>query len=117
MTDACGLEELPLEDAASEYQDAFGALELIKLLENEFTIKEVSPEHVTVMSLPWIRVYTTNYDLCAEMAYKEAHKDSPNEMTSVVLSSRVSENIQRPVCVHLNGSMQKSPSQPHLHAI
>lgn len=105
LTDACGLEELPLEDAASEYQDAFGALELIKLLENEFTIKEVSSEHVAVMSLPWIRVYTTNYDLCAEIAYKEAHKDSPNEMTSVVLSSRVSENMQRPVCVHLNGSM------------
>lgn len=105
LTDACGLEELPLEDAASEYQDTFGASELIKLLEHEFTIKEVGAEHIAVMSLPWIRVYTTNYDLCAEIAYKEAHKDSPNEMTSVTLSSHVSENLQRPVCVHLNGSL------------
>ncbi len=105
LTDDCGLEELPLEDAASEYQDAFGASALVKLLEHEFTIKEVGPEHIAVMSIPWIRVYTTNYDLCAETAYKEAHKDSPSEMISVTLSSHVSENLQRPVCVHLNGSL------------
>lgn len=105
LTDACGLEDLPLEDAASEYQHFFGSSELIKLLETEFTIKEVGNEHIGVMSLPWIRVYTTNYDLCAEIAYKGAHEDSATEMTSVTLSSRVSDNLQRPVCVHLNGSL------------
>ena len=76
---------------------------LIKLLKENFTVREVKDHHVTIASLPWRRVYTTNYDICLERAGEKSKKI----FDSVDLSSSPSEYAAKNnICVHLNGSLR-----------
>lgn len=72
IADLCGFpgEPMPLEMAAQEYIRQKGDDALIELLHEEYDLSSVSSSHCTIMSLPYIRVYTTNYDRCAESHIK-----------------------------------------------
>lgn len=96
--------ESDLRYASSRYLNEGGDKPtLIKLLKETFTVREVKEHHVTIASLPWRRVYTTNYDMCLERAGEKAKKI----FESVDLSSSPSEYAAKNnICVHLNGSLR-----------
>lgn len=96
--------EKDLRYASSRYLDSGGDKNnLIKLLKETFTVGEVEDHHVTIASMPWRRVYTTNYDMCFERAAEKSSKI----YDSVDLTSDPSEYAAKNnVCVHLNGSLK-----------
>lgn len=108
IADLCGFpgEPMPLEMAAQEYIRQKGDDALIELLHEEYDLSSVSSSHCTIMSLPYIRVYTTNYDRCAEIAYQNAFPDKP-AMVTATLSDTPVHSINSPTCVHLNGSINR----------
>lgn len=78
------------------------ALQLIQLLKDNFTLKETSSTQNIICSLPWLRYYTTNYDLSIEMASKVNDKI----VESIDIDKSVTEYYKRnDFCVHLNGSI------------
>lgn len=76
---------------------------LIRLLRRTFSIKDVQEHHRVIASLPWQRVYTTNYDLCFEQAAKEVGIDYA---TIDVSSDSLSELKRDKLCIHINGSLK-----------
>lgn len=89
-----------LSDAVDEYLEKFGEFGLIKLLKDEYTVKEIQPEHQVLGSVRWKRIYTTNYDGVLEMAYSANSK----VLTSVTLTDKLFNYKDKSrVCVHLNG--------------
>ncbi|SCB31654.1 SIR2 family protein [Cupriavidus alkaliphilus] len=96
--------EKDLRYASSRYLDSNGDKgALIKLLRETFSVSSVEDHHVTIASMPWRRVYTTNYDMCFERAAEKAGKI----FDPVDLSSNPSEfSARNSICVHLNGSLR-----------
>lgn len=96
--------EKDLRYASSRYLDGGGdKAKLIQLLKETFTVREVKAHHITIASVPWRRVYTTNYDMCFERAAEKSNKI----YDSVDLNSNPSEYAAKNnVCVHLNGSLK-----------
>lgn len=77
-------------------------LDLIKMLRETFTVKEVKNHHKAIASAPWRRVYTTNYDLC----YEKASEQIGILVDTVDIEDRPSDFQGRNrICVHLNGSL------------
>jgi len=60
--------ETELQDAAEAFIDLFGESELAKELLVQFRATEVAKHHRTIASVPWRRVYSTNYDTVFELA-------------------------------------------------
>lgn len=55
------------EDEPSDFTDSAAyaiseKLDLFGLLENLYTIREITDYQRKILSLPWLRIYTTNYD-------------------------------------------------------
>lgn len=96
-----GLSELEALDIASEiYADKFGHDKLIGLLKDIYFTSEVQPEHKDVASIPWCRVYTTNYDEVFEIAARNVKK----QITSLTLTDSVRDYLDRDnFCLHING--------------
>lgn len=105
----CGYddESIPLEDVSGEYIRMYGESALIDYLLNEYTLKSVSADHICIMELPWLRVYTTNYDLCAETAYQQANPGKDRPLLPVTLSDNPQLSMNKPTCVHLNGCITR----------
>ncbi|MFL9863786.1 SIR2 family protein [Paraburkholderia fungorum] len=101
--------EKDLRYASSRYLDSDGDKNaLIKLLRETFSVRSVEDHHVTLASVPWRRVYTTNYDMCFERAAEKAGKI----FDTVDLSSNPSEfSARNNICVHLNGSLKNLNSE------
>ncbi|MGP3193721.1 SIR2 family protein [Serratia marcescens] len=77
--------------------------ELVKLLRRTFTVKDVQEHHEIISSLPWQRVYTTNYDLCFEQAAKNIGIDYATIDVSI---DRLVELKRDNICIHINGSLK-----------
>lgn len=60
-----------LEVVANYYKNKKGANELIDKLKEQYDILKVAEYHKKIMTLPWKRVYTTNYDQVIEMSSAE----------------------------------------------
>ncbi|MFA6630083.1 MAG: SIR2 family protein, partial [Sulfuricurvum sp.] len=74
--------------------------ELIDLLKNVFTIKEIKDYHETIINLPWRRFYTTNYDF----VIRDAGLKNSKRIKCVTTSDSVSENLnEKNLCIHING--------------
>lgn len=93
-----------LRYASSRYlQEGGDKPTLIKLLKDNFTVREVKEHHKTIASLPWRRIYTTNYDVCLERAGEMSNRI----FDAVDLSSPPFEySARNNICVHLNGSLR-----------
>lgn len=103
LAERCGLpSDTQLDVAAELFQEQFGTDILIQLLRDEFTAKLATPVQQTLVSLPWERIYTTNYDDVIESALRQAGL-APQ---SVVLSDSL-DTPKRGLCVHLNGFVQR----------
>jgi len=69
LSEAVGeTEPLPLDIAAQEYENKQLKPELPKLLQNEFRVSQVKDYQEHLSSLPWQRIYTTNYDNVVEFS-------------------------------------------------
>jgi len=92
------LDEINLHYAAEEYIAINGKDKLIDELQNEFTAKVITSSQSTVASVPWKRIYTTNYDNVIEKAYEE----SGRKLVPVTISDNI-RNIPNAntLCVHL----------------
>ena len=106
VADSVGLpDDTPLTLAAEIFREHNGTDPLIDLVKGSFTAASVpSNAHCKIASLPWRRVYTTNYDDLFEKA-SESNGDS---IFSVTMSDQV-RNIPKDkrTCVHLNGFVAK----------
>ncbi len=77
--------------------------ELISLLRDEYSIRAIQKHHKQIMTAPWKRVYTTNYDHVIEKS--AAHNRTP--YNSITLSSDFAANSKSNICIHINGSIEK----------
>ncbi|MCC8171417.1 MAG: SIR2 family protein [Parabacteroides sp.] len=102
----CGITEndYDLKNASQLFQEEHGESELITVLRKEYTITSVSPDQELVASLPWRRIYTTNYDNVLEFS---AHK-SRKLLSPVTITERIDQyKDKRTFCVHLNGYIER----------
>ncbi|WP_272567501.1 anti-phage defense-associated sirtuin Dsr2 [Providencia sp. PROV255] len=85
-----------------EVQAAFGRAILDKLIMDNVPDKEYEPSklHVSLLSLPWIDVFTTNYDTLLERAC--VNVDS--RKYDIVLNKSDLMNAERPRIIKLHGS-------------
>jgi SIR2-like domain len=88
---------------ADLYIDQFGETALRNTLIESFSAKEVATHHCQILSLPWRRVYTTNYDDVCELAADKVQKP----LISATLSDAPDEQPSgKPLLVHLHGSIR-----------
>lgn len=93
-----------LSDAVDEYLEQFGEYGLINLLKEQYSVKEIKPEHETLGSVSWKRIYTSNYDSVLESAYIKNEK----VLTPVTLRDRLYHHKDKSrVCIHLNGYIDR----------
>ena len=74
--------------------------EFIEKMKNIFTIRKVESHHTTIASLPWRRIYTTNYDNVIE----EAAKQKNIRIESKDLKDKTDNKC---CCLHINGQIDK----------
>ena len=97
--------ETPLTLAAEIFREQQGTDALIRIIKPAFTAATPVPKaHATIASLPWRRVYTTNYD----DLFEKASETNGVSVFSVTLSDRL-QDIPKAnrCCVHLNGFVGK----------
>lgn len=104
----CGFEESDYVDDLGQASEIFraekGTLPLLGFVKDEFTAASISDEQKFLASLPWYRIYTTNYDNVLEKAFLENGK----RLDIAVLSDRQNSfQDKRTLCVCLNGSVSK----------
>ena len=63
-----------LADVVASRQD----LNLYQILYEIFTVKEVKDYQKKLLSLPWKRIYTTNYDDVVEFTYNQINNNAPS---------------------------------------
>lgn len=85
------------------------SVELIKILKDNYTLTSTSLTQNEICSLPWLRVYTTNYDLSVEMASN--HSGRRVETIDILHSYGEASQQKSPLCVHLNGSINSLDSE------
>ncbi|MBR5104392.1 MAG: SIR2 family protein [Bacteroidales bacterium] len=91
-----------LQDASNLYIDTFGTSTLVRRLKELFTIEDshnLTADQKYITSLPWKRIYTTNYDNIIELGYD----CSGRKIFPKVLSDSLPDSDKTKLCVHLNG--------------
>lgn len=79
--------------------------ELLKILKDNYTIKNVTQEQIDIFSIKWRKIYTTNYDNAIELSLNKSGKsvtpltleDEPNQYKSA-----------EDICLHINGRIERS---------
>ena len=92
-----------LQDASNLYVDRYGTTAFINYLKGLFTIKEsknITSEQKFITSLPWKRIYTTNYDNIIELGCEHYGKKIQSKVLSDGL---VNISDKTKLCIHLNG--------------
>lgn len=84
-------------------EDDYDTKDLINMLENNFKIgkNDELSNHEEILSLPWKRIYTINYDNVVETI---SDKLGINRK-SITLGHKVKDNIDKNLIIHLNGSI------------
>lgn len=100
---------LPHDDP-SELTDTAGyviseGLDLFGLLEELYTIRDLTPDQKSVLELPWWRIYTTNYDNSVAV-YRAASGDKQGAHI-YDLTDQVPRQLRPGSTVHLHGSIAK----------
>lgn len=86
----------PLPIASKQFEKREGEHGLIKQLILAFSVTECFDHHKAIASIPWYRVYTTNYDNLFEFASEGARTWTPITTEEPPLSTKGK-------CVHING--------------
>ena len=93
--------EFPLQIVSQSYLKREGEHGLVRELINNFSITRTQDYHQTIAELPWLRVYTTNYDNCLEAAALKSKKIWTPRTTDAQITS------DKLLCVHINGYIAK----------
>lgn len=105
LSKAAGLPaDATLDDAAEAYLEMLGEDALIQLLQREYTVQKVKPFHRTYATIPWNRIYTTNYDNVIEHCYA-LEKATLVPITLDLDPYTVAKDST--LCVHLNGLIDR----------
>ena len=88
-----------LRDAADTYEEKFGKDALISCLKNLLNVSEIQEWHKVIYSLPWRRIYTTNYDRIPIIAANQSGKS----LIPVTLDFECRKYSDKNVCVYING--------------
>ena len=80
-----------------------GISRMIDFLKSRLICTQVSDEQLTIVKLPWIRIYTTNYDNIVEIASKVS-KIYRESITATTEKPKI-ENLSGAI-IHMNGSIQ-----------
>lgn len=96
--------EADLETMSGLYIDTFGRKKLLTVLEEEFRCAYVSDVQQKILSMPWKRIYTTNYDNVIEKCLEVLKVD----YQVYTRTDRVPGAFENKLaCVHLNGYINK----------
>jgi hypothetical protein len=94
----------PLSLVADEFAATRGDDLLITELNQEFSTRDVQPYHIRIATLPWRRIYTTNYDNVLETAASRIGR----KLVTVTTRDSVTRLAKHDtLCVHLNGSIDR----------
>lgn len=86
------------------YINKLGIDGLIEILKDNYTIKDVSEDHVIVGGENWRRVYTTNYDNSFELSANRSNKP----YYSLSLEDKPEEFYKKNnICLHINGDITR----------
>lgn len=92
-----------LEDAAELFIEKRGEFALIDFLKAKFNVFQISSSQEYTGSLPWLRIYTTNYDNVLNIAYQKNRR----RLEHVYLSRRIRDYADKKnLCIHLNGTIE-----------
>ncbi|WP_202740841.1 SIR2 family protein [Acinetobacter sp. 'aerobic (ED)'] len=91
-----------LKRACKKYLLKKSADELVELLKDHFLVNRTSEDHETIASIPWLRVYTTNYDNAFEVS---AAKNSLRYQSLDADKSPRGEITKQNV-IHINGYIE-----------
>lgn len=98
LTTACNATgDYDLSIISQYYSTKKGENALLQEIAKRFTVVSVQNFHIDIASIPWHRVYTTNYDNCFEHAALQKNKQ---------WNSVTTENVptgEKRICVHING--------------
>jgi hypothetical protein len=89
---------------AGELESVFGRPELDSIICEIPDTIEPSTAHTKLLELPWVDVFTTNYDTLLERAAKKIYKIKYN----TVISSKDLLRVSRPRIIKLHGSLSSS---------
>ncbi len=78
--------------------------DLYQLVYELFTIKRLSSEQLELLKLPWLRVYTTNYDDAVELGYLQLKRNC----SSFNYDDKKPRKIDPGAVVHLHGTIRKT---------
>ncbi|MBQ3441743.1 MAG: SIR2 family protein, partial [Selenomonadaceae bacterium] len=87
----------------SDHNIGLGISRMIDFLKSRLICTQVSDEQLTIVKLPWIRIYTTNYDNIVEIASKVS-KIYRESITATTEKPKI-ENLSGAI-IHMNGSIQ-----------
>lgn len=76
LAEQCGYKNTTsrLENVSLFYKKKFSAEDLIALLKKQYSLSDIGTYHEQILSVPWKRIYTTNYDSIIEEAAKRNRK-------------------------------------------
>ncbi|KAA6205025.1 MAG: hypothetical protein DU429_03845 [Candidatus Tokpelaia sp.] len=96
-----------LQNAAKCAKRNLGEAGLMQLLQQEYTIKNVTGDMADILQFPWAKIYTTNYDNALEQAMIRAGKKykSLNNL-DVTTDEEKSQKNGMPI-IHLHGFIDK----------
>ena len=109
----CIQEKVPLRTASSIFFEKKGVNELYRILRQEFKIKSITNDQKILLSIPWKRIYTTNYDDVVERGFIENNKT----IDSVILQDSCLRRGTFPLCIHINGYVDKINKDSFNHDI
>lgn len=89
-----------LQYIATRYLEINTRRDLLKLLKNIYCCQSVGEEHIEIASIPWKKIYTTNYDDVMEEASKRAFQNRE----ALVATSKIGEvYCRKDAIIHING--------------
>lgn len=96
--------DVALDKAAAAYLRRKTKREMVEFLVQRFSVGQVTKAHELIASLPWHRVYTTNYDTVFEEAGRRAGK----LCTSIESIDQPADHLNKPsLVIHINGSITR----------
>lgn len=95
------------EDKEKEHKD--GEQELIAFLKRQFRAKTITAHQKRIPSVPWKRIYTTNYDDIVEKAYAECGQYVRSLVPEDAASSYLAAD--ETIYLHINGSIDRLNKQ------
>lgn len=107
LKDSCGL---PNDDPSSlldlaGYANRMPEVDLNMILHDTFTASKLTDSQRAILSKPWLRIYTTNYDDCVELYFNSIRK--PLKDNSFSTGEPVPRKLNPGAVIHLHGYIHR----------